>query len=160
MSNDEPGEVQVERGDRHHAGRGDEEQAGLQRRGQQGEHGRDDDDYRGHLGAAVDHLRLVAPNLHVVGRNGMHRYNNQDHSVMTGLLVARNIALGTVHDPWLVNGDAEYHEGPAGEVSEGRLSPRRVVSERGQAPQADAGGGAPVSRSGRRSTPSSTSPTG
>jgi protoporphyrinogen oxidase len=48
-------------------------------------------------------------NLQTAGRNGMHRYNNQDHSMMTAILVARNID-GEKHDPWQVNTDAEYHE--------------------------------------------------
>jgi hypothetical protein len=49
--------------------------------------------------------------LHFVGRNGMHKYNNQDHSMMTAMLVARNIAEGReVYDVWRVNEDAEYHE--------------------------------------------------
>lgn len=50
------------------------------------------------------------PHLHPVGRNGMHRYNNQDHSMMTALLTAENIALGTEHDVWNVNVESEYHE--------------------------------------------------
>ena len=49
------------------------------------------------------------PNLQLVGRNGMHQYNNQDHSMLTALLAARNI-LGEEHDLWEVNVDAEYHE--------------------------------------------------
>lgn len=49
-------------------------------------------------------------NLHCVGRNGQHRYNNQDHSMATALLAARNLSLGTKYDPWNVNVDAEYHE--------------------------------------------------
>jgi len=53
------------------------------------------------------------PNLQLVGRNGMHRYNNQDHSMLTGLLAARNI-LGAHYDLWKVNVDSEYHE--AGEI--------------------------------------------
>mgnify|MGYP006271154717 FL=1 len=61
------------------------------------------------------------PGLHLVGRNGMHKYNNQDHAMMTALLVARNIVAGrTIFDPWAVNQDAEYHE--AGEA--GADSPR------------------------------------
>jgi hypothetical protein len=40
----------------------------------------------------------------------MHKYNNQDHSMMTALLVARQIATGSSLDPWKVNADAEYHE--------------------------------------------------
>jgi protoporphyrinogen oxidase len=48
-------------------------------------------------------------NFHVVGRNGMHKYNNQDHSMMTAIIVARRI-LGDTVDPWKVNTDGEYHE--------------------------------------------------
>jgi len=44
-------------------------------------------------------------NLQTVGRNGMHRYNNQDHSMLAGLLAARNIA-GEANDLWRVNPDA------------------------------------------------------
>jgi protoporphyrinogen oxidase len=51
------------------------------------------------------------PNLHLVGRNGMHKYNNQDHAMMTGMLCAKNIVAGRiVYDLWRVNQDAEYLE--------------------------------------------------
>jgi hypothetical protein len=50
----------------------------------------------------------------MVGRNGMHRYNNQDHAMMTAMLTVRNIVAGKrVHDVWQVNEDAEYHEAGA-----------------------------------------------
>ena len=49
------------------------------------------------------------PNLQLVGRNGMHRYNNQDHSMLTAMLAVRNI-LGGTHDLWGVNTEEEYHE--------------------------------------------------
>jgi hypothetical protein len=49
-------------------------------------------------------------NLQPVGRNGMHHYNNQDHSMMTAMLAVRNIQGGS-YDCWKVNTDAEYHEG-------------------------------------------------
>ena len=48
-------------------------------------------------------------NLQVVGRNGMHKYNNQDHSMLTALLAVENI-LGAHHNLWTVNADQEYHE--------------------------------------------------
>jgi protoporphyrinogen oxidase len=48
-------------------------------------------------------------NLHLVGRNGMHKYNNQDHSMLTAMLTVRNI-LGAHYDVWQVNVDDEYHE--------------------------------------------------
>jgi protoporphyrinogen oxidase len=55
-------------------------------------------------------------NLHPIGRNGMHRYNNQDHSMMTAILTAENIALGSNHDIWEVNVEEDYHE--AGQKTE------------------------------------------
>ncbi len=49
--------------------------------------------------------------LFLVGRNGMHKYNNQDHSMMTAMLAVKNILLGREeYDLWNVNEDAEYHE--------------------------------------------------
>lgn len=48
-------------------------------------------------------------NLQLVGRNGMHKYNNQDHSMLTAMLAVRNI-LGENFDLWAVNTDPEYHE--------------------------------------------------
>lgn len=49
-------------------------------------------------------------NLACIGRNGQHRYNNQDHSMATAIIAARNVAVGEDRDPWAVNEDAEYHE--------------------------------------------------
>ena len=49
-------------------------------------------------------------NMWTVGRNGMHKYNNQDHSMMTALLAARRYLGDRVADPWVVNTDAEYLE--------------------------------------------------
>lgn len=48
-------------------------------------------------------------NLQVIGRNGMHRYNNQDHSMLTAMLAVRNI-MGEQHDLWEVNVERSYHE--------------------------------------------------
>ena len=48
-------------------------------------------------------------NLQTIGRNGLHRYNNQDHSMLTGVYAAGNI-LGERHDVWAVNTEKEYHE--------------------------------------------------
>jgi protoporphyrinogen oxidase len=50
------------------------------------------------------------PNLQLIGRNGMHRYNNQDHSMLTGMLAARNILGQGKFDLWQVNADTDYHE--------------------------------------------------
>ena len=52
---------------------------------------------------------IQVPNLQLVGRNGMHRYNNQDHSMLTAMLAVENI-FGTQHDLWSVNVEQEYHE--------------------------------------------------
>src|SRR4029077_19556863 len=68
------------------------------------------DAYQSKLDVIREYLQSKLPNLHVAGRNGMHKYNNQDHSMMTALLVARNIATGAALDPWKVNADAVYHE--------------------------------------------------
>ena len=48
-------------------------------------------------------------NLVLVGRNGMHRYNNQDHSMLTAMLAVKNV-LGASNDLWSVNVEKEYHE--------------------------------------------------
>jgi protoporphyrinogen oxidase len=69
-----------------------------------------DDAYQSHVDVIREYLRSQLTNLHLVGRNGMHKYNNQDHSMMTALLVARNIATGSSYDPWKVNAEAVYHE--------------------------------------------------
>lgn len=61
---------------------------------------------------AVDTIREFLagmPNLYLVGRNGMHKYNNQDHSMLTAMLSVKNI-LGANYDVWGVNVDNEYHE--------------------------------------------------
>jgi UDP-galactopyranose mutase len=54
-------------------------------------------------------LQDVAPNVHPVGRNGMHKYNNQDHSMFTAMLTVDNL-YGASHDIWAVNVEEEYHE--------------------------------------------------
>ncbi len=70
-----------------------------------------DDADANNVAAVRSELEARYPTLHFVGRNGMHRYNNQDHAMMTAMLTARNIAAGTRrHDVWSVNEDAEYHE--------------------------------------------------
>jgi UDP-galactopyranose mutase len=49
-------------------------------------------------------------NLYPVGRNGMHRYNNQDHSMYTSMLAVENLIDGKKHDLWQVNVERVYHE--------------------------------------------------
>jgi protoporphyrinogen oxidase len=50
------------------------------------------------------------PNLVQVGRNGLHRYNNSDHSMLTAMRAVENLVDGARHDIWAVNAEAEYHE--------------------------------------------------
>ena len=70
------------------------------------------------------------PGLHLVGRNGMHKYNNQDHAMMTGLLTALNIVEGRpVHDVWKVNEDAEYGEAGVSGAREALASVRLVPTK-------------------------------
>jgi protoporphyrinogen oxidase len=78
-----------------------------------------DDEYAQHVATIRREIEQSYPNLHLVGRNGMHKYNNQDHAMMTAMLCARNIIAGrNLYDVWQVNQDAEYHEaGSAGEQS-------------------------------------------
>jgi protoporphyrinogen oxidase len=88
-----------------------------------------DDVYQSKLATIRGWLKTL-PNLELAGRNGMHKYNNQDHSMMTALLAARNI-LGLGHfDPWKVNTDAQYHEGATDEIVQagGRSVPQRLVT--------------------------------
>jgi protoporphyrinogen oxidase len=82
-----------------------------------------DDDYEQHVGIVRRALDAHCRNLHLVGRNGMHKYNNQDHAMMTALLAARNILAGeNKYDVWSVNEDGEYHEsGRAGERATSNL---------------------------------------
>jgi protoporphyrinogen oxidase len=64
--------------------------------------------YRGHLETIRSFVDGI-PNLHTIGRNGMHKYNNQDHSMYTAMLAVANLE-GATHDLWAVNSDFEYHE--------------------------------------------------
>jgi protoporphyrinogen oxidase len=85
-------------------------------------------------------LEASLPTLHLVGRNGMHKYNNQDHAMMTAMLTARNILAGKrLYDVWDVNEDTEYHEASSSGVREAlrseRLVPRQVeIAHRGLNP--------------------------
>lgn len=67
-----------------------------------------DRDYKRHLEVIKDYLGELE-NVTTIGRNGMHRYNNMDHSMLTGLLAARNLA-GEKHNLWEINEEGEYLE--------------------------------------------------
>jgi len=74
-----------------------------------------DTDYQQYLAtvrAFVDELE----NVQTIGRNGLHRYNNQDHAMLTGMLAVRNLLYDERHDIWSVNADAEYHEEVRGQT--------------------------------------------
>ncbi|HUS62290.1 MAG TPA: FAD-dependent oxidoreductase, partial [Acidimicrobiales bacterium] len=65
--------------------------------------------YKANLGVLREWIEASTPNVHPVGRNGMHKYNNQDHSMLTAMLSVENI-LGASHDTWSVNVEEDYHE--------------------------------------------------
>jgi protoporphyrinogen oxidase len=76
-----------------------------------------DETYAANVESLRAELEERFPTLHVAGRNGMHKYNNQDHAMMTAILCAENVLAGErLRDPWRVNQDAEYHE--AGSAAE------------------------------------------
>jgi protoporphyrinogen oxidase len=68
-----------------------------------------DADYGRNVETLRKWLEVNVANVHPVGRNGMHRYNNQDHSMYTAMLTVENI-MGASHDVWSVNVEEEYHE--------------------------------------------------
>lgn len=99
-----------------------------------------DEYYRANVDTLREWLGAETSNVHPVGRNGMFRYNNQDHSMFTAMLTVENIMEGTTHDVWEVNVEEEYHEEqvtpsttprPAGAHGTGRDAPviKREVLE-------------------------------
>jgi protoporphyrinogen oxidase len=86
-----------------------------------------DQEYQDYVDIIRDWLAASCPNLQVVGRNGMHKYNNQDHSMMTAMLAVKNIIAGeTRYDVWRVNQDAEYHEAGSSGATGERLVPSQL----------------------------------
>ena len=85
-----------------------------------------DQHYAQHVATIRTYLERFK-NLQTVGRNGLHRYNNQDHSMLTGIYAARNI-MGETCDVWSVNTEDSYHEeGDAESALAGdRLVPQRI----------------------------------
>ncbi len=93
-----------------------------------------DDHYKENVETIRADLADRYPTLHLVGRNGMHKYNNQDHAMMTSMLTVKNILAGeALYDIWNVNEDAEYHEAGSTDSLEAlksvRLVPQRVQDE-------------------------------
>ncbi len=91
-----------------------------------------DDAYAQNVETIRREIAARFPTLHPIGRNGMHKYNNQDHAMMTGMLAALNIIRGKqAFDIWRVNEDAEYSEGGVEGAEEAlaseRLAPKKVA---------------------------------
>ncbi len=93
-----------------------------------------DDVYRDNVDVIRRWFEKHASNVHPVGRNGMHKYNNQDHSMYTAMLTVENIR-GAHHDIWSVNVEEEYHEvddarsdkGTGGTGRDAPVIPRRAA---------------------------------
>jgi protoporphyrinogen oxidase len=85
--------------------------------------------YQANVQTIRKYLEAEAPNIHPIGRNGMHKYNNQDHSMYTAMLTVENM-YGASHDIWAVNVEEEYLE--AG--STGRAAPVLPWSSRSASP--------------------------
>ena len=86
-----------------------------------------DQSYRDNVAMIRRDLATSYPTLHLVGRNGMHKYNNQVHAMMTAMLSAQNILAGERrYDVWAVNEDAEYHEAGSPGIEEALRSERMV----------------------------------
>jgi protoporphyrinogen oxidase len=88
-----------------------------------------DEHYQQNVDTIRAELEKRFPTLHLVGRNGMHKYNNQDHAIMTAMLTAQNILAGRrLYDVWQVNQDAEYHESGSRPATDGASGVRAVPS--------------------------------
>ena len=68
-----------------------------------------DADYGDHLAVIREYVDRLE-NLQTIGRNGLHRYNNQDHAMLTGMYAVRNALYAEGYDLWSVNTEQEYHE--------------------------------------------------
>ena len=80
-----------------------------------------DSTYSEHLGVICNYIDTLE-NFQTIGRNGLHRYNNQDHAMLTGMLAVRNLLYNEKNDLWIVNAEQEYHE----EIQEVDLTAREV----------------------------------
>lgn len=72
-------------------------------------------------------------NLRTIGRNGLHRYNNQDHSMVAGRMAARQLLLGETGDLWGINTEDEYHEEAISPKAAPRRAPRPQLAQAGAA---------------------------
>jgi protoporphyrinogen oxidase len=86
-----------------------------------------DADYQGRVGAIRGWLESLS-NLQQIGRNGLHRYNNSDHSMLTAIRAVENLH-GAAHDLWAVNADSWYHETQVADEHPYRRVPEAVAVE-------------------------------
>lgn len=87
-----------------------------------------DSEYREHLAALREFIDGLE-NFRTIGRNGLHRYNNQDHAMLTGMLAVRNLVLGEQNDLWSVNTDLEYHEEIRDETGLAERDLEKIIQE-------------------------------
>ena len=91
-----------------------------------------DDGWDAQVKIIRDYIESNLRNLQMVGRNGMHKYNNQDHSMITAMYAARNI-LGANYDLWAINTEPDYHEEHQKEPARGLVArpayaePARII---------------------------------
>jgi hypothetical protein len=100
-------------------------------------------------GEAVQDIREYLQgfdNLQTIGRNGTHTYNNQDHSMVMGMLAVRNL-FGEGHDLWAMNPEDEYQEAAGDEREPAMSNARQLASTQPLVPVAvlaEAGSGSPL----------------
>jgi protoporphyrinogen oxidase len=105
-----------------------------------------DEFYKANVARIMEWMYRSASNVFPVGRNGMHRYNNQDHSMYTAMLTAENIARGTQHDVWSVNVEEEYHEEGAKTGDDSRRGARGTGRDAPVIPRTHYGADHPVNK--------------
>ena len=101
-----------------------------------------DADYAERVRTIRDWLETIG-NLQQVGRNGLHRYNNSDHSMLTAMRAVDNMLVGAGHDIWEVNAESVYHETDVPDEQPYRTAPAD--------PRAPGGAGRGSRRRSRRS---------
>jgi protoporphyrinogen oxidase len=91
-----------------------------------------DGDYAERVAAIRGWLEGIG-NLQQIGRNGLHRYNNSDHSMLTALRAVENLCDGAAHDIWAVNADSVYHERVEPAEQPYRVAPETPTTARARA---------------------------
>ncbi len=89
-----------------------------------------DMDYSDRIETLKDWLAGI-DNLQQVGRNGLHRYNNSDHSMLTAMRAVDNLVLGTDHDLWAVNAESAYHEEEAQDAQQPYIDAPETKAQQG-----------------------------